>query len=165
MRNVPPPAGNAPRIGVGWDRHRLQAGRPCILGGVSIEGAPVGPVGHSDGDAVLHALSDALLGAAGLDDLGTLFPDHDERWRGASSATLLELTLERVASKQLRPVSADMVVVCDQPKIGPHRALLRARMAELLGLPDDRVNVKGKTTEGGRADFVEVTAVVLLESF
>jgi 2-C-methyl-D-erythritol 2,4-cyclodiphosphate synthase len=153
---------DTPRIGLGWDRHRMEAGRPCVLGGVSIE-APAGPSGHSDGDAVLHALTDAVLGAAGLDDLGTLFPDTDPQWKGADSATFLQAAVHKAQEAGQRIASADLVVVCDRPKIGSHRAKIRERLGELLGLPVSRVNLKGKTTEGGDGeDCLEVTAVVLL---
>lgn len=150
-----------PRIGLGWDRHRLEPGRPCVLGGVRLE-CTVGPAGHSDGDAVLHALTDALLGAAGLDDLGTLFPDTDPAWRGADSRRFLRDALERLAARGLRPVSADLVVVTEYPRISPHRAAIRAALAAELGLPVDRVNLKGKTTEGGPPDHLEVQAVVIV---
>lgn len=151
-----------PRIGIGWDRHRLQAGRPCQLAGVRLD-CPVGPVGHSDGDAALHALADAMLGAAGLADLGTLFPDSDPRYAGADSAQLLRAVLQQVGQAGWRPASLDLVLVCDRPKIAPARAALRARLAELTGLPLSRVNLKGKTTEGAAgAECVEATAVVLL---
>jgi len=149
------------RIGMGWDRHRLEAGRPCMLGGVLIP-HPSGPAGHSDGDAVLHALADAVLGAAGLDDLGTLFPDTDPRWRGAPSSEFLRAAVAAARERGLRPASADVVVIADAPKLGPHRAALRASLAGLLGLPAARVNVKGKTTELGQADRIEAYAVVLL---
>ena len=155
------------RIGTGFDLHRLEAGRPCVLGGVELD-HPSGPVGHSDGDAVLHALADALLGAAGLDDLGSLFPDDDQRFAGADSARLLEEVLERVRSAGFEPVNVDIVVATEGPRIAPHRAAMRARMAELLGLAPERVNVKGKTFEGlgalaGGAG-VAVQAVCLLWS-
>ena len=155
------------RIGTGFDLHRLEAGRPCVLGGVELD-HPSGPVGHSDGDAVLHALADALLGAAGLDDLGSLFPDDDQRFAGADSARLLEEVLERVRSAGFEPVNVDIVVATEGPRIAPHRAAMRARMAELLGLAPERVNVKGKSLEGlgalaGGAG-VAVQAVCLLSA-
>ena len=150
-----------PRVGIGWDRHRLEAGRPCVLGGVTIPGT-VGPVGHSDADAVLHALTDALLGAAGLDDLGTLFPDHDARWKDASSMAFLREALGLLRQRALAPASVDLVVVCDAPRIGPHRQEIRAHLAGELGLPTDRVNLKGKSTEGAGGGWIECTAVALL---
>ncbi len=151
----------APRIGLGWDRHRLEQGRPCVLGGVRLDSA-LGPAGHSDGDAVLHALTDALLGAAGLDDLGTLFPDTDPSWKDADSGQFLTEALRRLEDRDLRPLSVDLVLICDQPKIAPARAAIRRSLAERLRLPLDRVNLKGKTTEGGRADRIDVQAVVLV---
>ena len=151
-----------PRVGLGWDRHPMQTGLPCVLAGIEIE-SPVGPVGHSDGDAVLHAVTDAVLGAAGLDDLGTIFPDTDPRWKGAPSAAFLQAAVDKAAELGMRPASADVVLVCDRPKIAPHRAVMRKRLAGLLNLPEDRVNLKGKTTEGmASQDRVEATAVVLL---
>ncbi len=150
-----------PRIGLGWDRHRLAPGRRCVLGGVELP-SPLGPVAHSDGDVLLHALCDALLGAAGLEDLGTLFPDDDPRWEGADSLDFLHATLERLRARSLRTLSVDLVVICDRPRIGPHRAAIRARLAEFLELPLDRVNLKGKSTEGGPDDLIEVSAVALL---
>jgi 2-C-methyl-D-erythritol 2,4-cyclodiphosphate synthase len=154
---------SAPRIGLGTDRHRLVNGRPCILGGVTID-CQVGPFGHSDADAVLHAVCDALLGAAGLDDLGTLFPDTDPQWKDASSVDLLADVLAQLNAQSLQPLSLDIAVHCNRPKIGPYRAAIRANLSNWLGLPVDRVNIKGKTLEGIDADreYVDVTAVVLL---
>lgn len=149
------------RIGMGWDRHLLEAGQPCVLAGVLIPHTS-GPKGHSDGDVVLHALTDAVLGAAGLDDLGTLFPDTDPRWRGARSSAFLLEALARARQIGLHPSSADVVVIADAPRLAPHRAVLRESLAQLLGLPAARVNVKGKTTELGLTDRIEAYAVVLL---
>lgn len=153
------------RIGLGFDIHRLEEGRDCWLGGVKLP-HPTGPAGHSDGDAVLHALTDAVTGAAGLDDIGTLFPDDDPRWKDADSRDLLRGALELVAESGWRPGNVDVVIATEGPKIKPHRAAMRASLAELLGLDVDAVNVKGKTLEGmtelagGRA--VTVHAVCLL---
>ncbi|MCP3918203.1 MAG: 2-C-methyl-D-erythritol 2,4-cyclodiphosphate synthase [bacterium] len=153
------------RIGLGFDVHRLVAGRPCILGGVTID-HPTGPSGHSDGDAVLHAVTDAVLGAAGLDDLGTLFPDDDARWAGADSAELLAVAVERVHAEGFTVLSLDVVIATEGPRIAPHRAAMRARIAELVGAEAARVNVKGKTVEGLGAlaggKGVAVQAVCLL---
>jgi 2-C-methyl-D-erythritol 2,4-cyclodiphosphate synthase len=135
------------RIGTGFDLHRLVPGRPCRLGGLDLP-HPSGPAGHSDGDAVLHALCDALLGAAGLDDLGTLFPDTDPQWRGADSRLLLREVLERVRAAGFEPLNVDLVIVTEGPRIAPHRAAMRAALAELLGLAASEVNVKGKSVEG-----------------
>ena len=153
------------RVGLGFDVHRLAPGRPCILGGVELP-HPTGPVGHSDGDAVLHAITDALLGAAGLDDLGTLFPDTDERWKGADSGELLGEALRRVHATGLRVGNADVVIATEGPRIAPHRDRMRSTIARHLGVEPERVNVKGKTLEGlgALADGagVAVQAVVLL---
>jgi len=134
------------RVGLGYDVHRLAHGRPCVLGGLVLP-HDKGPVGHSDGDAVLHALIDALTGAAGLDDIGTLFPDDDPRYRGADSAALLQAAVAAVHGAGFAVVNVDLVLIGDEPKLRPHRAALRARIGELLGLPAARVNIKGKTTE------------------
>ena len=155
------------RVGLGFDVHRLEAGRPCVLGGVTLP-HDTGPVGHSDGDAVLHAIVDALTGAAGLDDVGTLFPDTDPAWAGADSAELLREVVGRVHAAGYRVVNLDVVVATEGPRIAPHRAAMRARIAELVGVDADAVNVKGKSLEGlgalaGGAG-VAVQAVCLLET-
>jgi 2-C-methyl-D-erythritol 2,4-cyclodiphosphate synthase len=153
------------RIGLGFDRHRMVEGRRCVLGGVEIP-FPRGPLGHSDGDALLHAAIDAVLGAAGLDDLGTLFSDRDPRWKDADSRALAREAVSRVRAAGLSVVSMDAVVLAEAPRIGPHRAAIRASLAELFGLESDRVNVKGKSGEGvgevGRGEILEATVVVLL---
>lgn len=155
------------RIGNGFDLHRLVEGRPCILGGIELP-HDRGPAGHSDGDAVLHALIDALTGAAGLDDVGSLFPDTDPAFAGADSAVLLERVMELVRSAGFGIVNVDLVIVTEGPRIAPHRAAMRARIAECLGITADSVNVKGKTVEGMGAlaggDGVAVHAVCLLQS-
>ena len=154
------------RVGLGFDVHRLVKGRPCKLGGIELP-HPTGPLGHSDGDAVLHAITDALLGAAGLDDLGTLFPDSDPRWKGADSAELLRAALDRVRAGGYRVLNIDVVIATEGPRIAPHRAAMRARIGELVGIDATCVNVKGKTLEGlgALADGagVAVQAVCLLE--
>jgi 2-C-methyl-D-erythritol 2,4-cyclodiphosphate synthase len=153
------------RIGLGFDLHRLEAGRPCMLGGIELP-HPTGPLGHSDGDAVLHALADAVLGAAGLDDLGTLFSDQDPRWKGADSATLLTECVARVHAAGWRVENVDIVIATEGPRIAPHRAAMRARIAALLGVAIDAVNVKGKSLEGlgalANGAGVAVQAVCLL---
>ena len=154
------------RVGLGFDVHRLVPGRPCVLGAVRFD-HPSGPEGHSDGDAVLHALTDALLGAAGLDDLGTLFSDRDPRWKGADSSKLLAAALELVRAKGWRVVNADIVIATEGPRIAPQRAAMRARIAALIGVEADAVNVKGKTLEGfgalAHGAGIAVQAVCLLE--
>jgi len=154
------------RVGLGFDVHRLEPGRKCVLGGVDLQ-HPSGPAGHSDGDAVLHALADALLGAAGLEDLGTLYSDKDPRWKGADSAVLLREVVARVRKAGWSAVNVDVVIATEGPRIAPHRGAMRARIAELLGIAVDAVNVKGKSLEGlgalaGGAG-VAVQAVCLLE--
>ncbi len=135
------------RVGLGFDVHRLQAGRRCVLGGIALD-HPSGPLGHSDGDCVLHALTDAILGAAGLDDLGSLFPDSDPRWKDADSAHLLSAALAKASERGWRVVNADIVVATEGPRIAPVRAAMRARIAQLLHIEPDAVNVKGKSLEG-----------------
>ncbi|MBL8863500.1 MAG: 2-C-methyl-D-erythritol 2,4-cyclodiphosphate synthase [Planctomycetes bacterium] len=153
------------RVGLGFDVHRLVEGRPCRLGGVDLP-HPTGPLGHSDGDAVLHALADAVLGAAGLDDLGTLFSDRDARWQGVDSAELLAECMARARAQGWRLANADVVIATEGPRIAPHRAAMRARIAAILGVEPEAVNVKGKTLEGLGAlaggTGVAVQAVCLL---
>jgi 2-C-methyl-D-erythritol 2,4-cyclodiphosphate synthase len=154
------------RVGIGFDVHRLAPGRACRLGGIVLD-HPTGPLGHSDGDAVLHAIADALLGAAGLDDLGTLFSDRDARWKDADSADLLTECAARAASAGWRVGNVDIVIATEGPRIAPYRAAMRARIAEILGIDDDAVNVKGKTLEGlgalAEGAGVAVQAVCLIE--
>lgn len=135
------------RIGLGFDVHRLVEGRPCLLGGVELP-HPTGPSGHSDGDAVLHAVADALLGAAGLDDLGSLFPDTDAAWKDADSSDLLRECVRRTHAAGWRVGNLDVVIATEGPRIAPHRAAMRASIGALVGVDPDRVNVKGKTFEG-----------------
>mgnify|MGYP000602844242 CR=1 FL=1 len=152
------------RIGLGLDAHRLAAGRPLVLGGVDLD-FERGLAGHSDGDALLHALSDALLGSVGLPDIGTLFPDDDPSYKGADSARLLAEVLERVRAAGGRPVNVDVVVVCDRPKLQPHVPAIRTRLAGLLGLAPDAVGIKAKTTEGtaiADRESIAVMATVLV---
>src|SRR5262245_28578420 len=127
------------RVGIGHDTHRLVAGRPLILGGVSITHTH-GLAGHSDADAVLHAIADALLGAAALGDIGELFPDTDKQYQGADSSMLLRDVLRRVHAAGWRPANLDIVVHAERPKLGPYKAAMRDRIAELLELAQDRVN-------------------------
>ena len=153
------------RVGLGFDVHRLEEGRPCILGGITID-HPTGPAGHSDGDAVLHAIIDALTGAAGLDDVGTLFPDTDGAWKGADSAQLLEAVVEKIRAAGFQVGNVDVVIATEGPRIAPIRAAMRERIGALLEVDVSAVNVKGKTLEGlgalaeGRG--VAVQAICLL---
>lgn len=155
------------RIGTGFDLHRLAKGRKFVLGGIEIP-YEKGPVGHSDGDPLLHAVADALLGAAGLEDLGTLFPDSDPKWKGADSAKILEEAAARVRATGWTIVSVDSVVMAEKPKIAPHRAAIRDRLSRLLAVPLDCVNVKGKTAEAlgplGKGEAIAASAVALLAS-
>ena len=154
------------RVGIGFDSHPLVAGRRCVLGGVEIPHA-AGPLGHSDGDAVLHAIADAALGAAGLEDLGTLFPDKDAKWKGAESAELLAEVARRVRAAGFRIANVDVVVATDGPRIAPHRTAMRGRIAEILGIEAGAVNVKGKSLEGLSREspgVVTAQAVCLLET-
>jgi 2-C-methyl-D-erythritol 2,4-cyclodiphosphate synthase len=154
------------RVGSGHDTHRLAEGRPLILGGVRID-HPKGLVGHSDADAVLHAVTDALLGAAGLGDIGDLFPDTDPQWKGADSRLFLAEALARLTQKGWRPVNLDVTVFAQEPKLGPVKAAIRANLADLLGVPADAVSVKAKTGEKvghiGRGEALGCHAVVLIE--
>jgi 2-C-methyl-D-erythritol 2,4-cyclodiphosphate synthase len=151
--------------GIGYDSHRLVEGRTLILGGVEISGE-LGLVGHSDADVLTHALIDALLGAAGLGDIGEHFPDSDERFRDADSIELLQTVLTRVLARGLELVNADATVVMERPKLGPHREAIRERLAGVLGIAPARVNVKATTGEGigfvGRGEGVAALAVVSL---
>jgi 2-C-methyl-D-erythritol 2,4-cyclodiphosphate synthase len=152
-------------IGLGYDTHRFEAGRPLVLGGVRID-HDAGLAGHSDADVLTHAVIDALLGAAGLGDIGLHFPDTDERWRDADSIELLRVTCGIVANEDLRVVNVDCTVVLEAPKIGPHRHAMRERLAGAIGVPVRRVNVKATTGEGmgfvGRGEGAAAMAVALL---
>lgn len=151
------------RIGYGEDAHRLAEGRPLVIGGVTIAGAPRGAHAHSDGDVLLHALTDALLSAWALGDIGQHFPDTDPAYAGADSAALLSAALSLALRRagDLRPVQASAVVTLDRPKLGPQRSDIEARVADLLGLSADRVGVTFKTSEGLAPDHVQARAVVL----
>jgi 2-C-methyl-D-erythritol 2,4-cyclodiphosphate synthase len=154
------------RIGIGHDTHRLAEGRPLILGGVRVEHER-GLVGHSDADVVLHAVTDALLGAAGLGDIGDAFPDTDPAYQGADSRVFLRDTLARLNRAGWRVVNVDVTVFAQRPNLGPVKARIRANLAELLGLPADAVNVKAKTGEGvghiGRGEAIGCQAAALIE--
>ena len=154
------------RIGSGHDTHRLEAGYPLILGGIAIP-HPRGLVGHSDADAVLHALTDALLGAVGLGDIGDAYPDTDARWKGANSALFLSETVAKLHALGWRTVNADITIFAQEPKLGPVKVAIRENLARLLGVVTDCVNVKAKTGERvghiGRAEAIGCHAVVLVE--
>jgi 2-C-methyl-D-erythritol 2,4-cyclodiphosphate synthase len=154
------------RVGIGHDTHRLEPGRPLLLGGVRVA-HPRGLAGHSDADVVLHAVTDALLGAAGLGDIGDAYPDTDPAYKDADSRRFLRETLARLNHDGWRVVNLDVIVFAQEPKLGPVKAAIRASLAELLGLDAGAVNVKAKTGERvghiGRAEAIACQAVVLLD--
>jgi 2-C-methyl-D-erythritol 2,4-cyclodiphosphate synthase len=153
------------RIGLGYDAHRLVAGRRLVLGGEEIP-FDRGLEGHSDADVLLHALGDALLGAAGLGDLGTCFPPGDPAWKDASSVRLLELIAGEVAAAGLRTLNCDLTLLAEAPRLAPHRERIRERVAGLLGIAPEAVGLKATTNEGlgaiGRGEGMAAFAVVLL---
>ncbi|MBI5334832.1 MAG: 2-C-methyl-D-erythritol 2,4-cyclodiphosphate synthase [Burkholderiales bacterium] len=153
------------RIGEGWDTHALITGRPLILGGVTIPHIH-GLLGHSDADALLHALTDALLGAAGLGDIGRHFPDTDAAFKGADSVVLLQEAARRVREQGWSIVNVDSTIVAQAPKLAPHIPAMRVRIAQALGLEEAAVNVKAKTAEKmgpvGEGRAIEARAVCLL---
>jgi 2-C-methyl-D-erythritol 2,4-cyclodiphosphate synthase len=161
--DVPPPL--PWRIGEGWDVHALVPGRPLILGGVTIPHSH-GLLGHSDADALLHAITDALLGAAGLGDIGSHFPDTDPALAGADSAQLLAQALQAVRASGYRVGNVDSTVVAQAPRLAPHMPAIRQRVAEVLQVAPSQVNVKAKTAERlgpvGQGLSIEARAVVLL---
>ncbi len=154
------------RAGTGYDSHRFTDTRPLVLGGVTIPDAP-GLAGHSDGDAVLHALIDALLGATALGSIGLMFPDTDETLAGVDSTVLLSRVVERLAVDDWHVVNADITVISERPRIQPHAQAMCQRIAGLLGVPRTSVSVKGKTNEGmgwvGRGEGLAVMAVALVD--
>lgn len=153
------------RFGIGYDSHVFAEGRPLVLGGVRID-HPQGLKGHSDGDAVCHATIDALLGAAALGDIGTLFPDTDERWRGADSLKLLQAVRRRLAAASYTIVNVDVTVVLERPKLRPYVDAMRQNLATALAVPMSAVSVKAKTNEKmdavGRGKGIQVFAVASL---
>lgn len=153
------------RIGNGFDVHRLVEGRRCVICGVDIP-FELGLLGHSDADVALHALADAILGAAAMGDIGLHFPDTDERWRGADSRMLLRHVVALVAEKGYKVVNADITVIAQRPKMRPYVDAMRANVAADLGIDIDAVSVKATTTEGlgftGRAEGIAAQASVLL---
>ena len=153
------------RIGEGWDVHRLVDGRPLVLGGVTIP-HPRGLLGHSDADALLHAITDALLGAAALGDIGRHFPDTDPAYRGADSGQLLAEAVRRVRDAGFAPINVDATIIAQAPRMAPHIPAMVERIASLLGLAADAVNVKAKTAEGlgpvGEGQAIEARAVCLM---
>ena len=154
------------RIGEGWDVHALVPGRKLVIGGVEIAHR-TGLLGHSDADVLLHAITDALLGGAGLGDIGSHFPDTDARFRGADSTVLLAEAMRRVAEQGYAVVNLDSTVIAQAPRLAPHIAAMRGRIAQVLGLAPEQVNVKAKTAERlgpvGQGLAIEARAAVLLQ--
>jgi 2-C-methyl-D-erythritol 2,4-cyclodiphosphate synthase len=152
------------RIGYGYDSHEFRAGVPLIIGGLRLEHTH-GLAGHSDGDVLLHAITDALLGAVSAGDIGSFFPPSDPRWKGADSAIFLTEAMRQIQLAGFRVVNLDTTMILAAPKIVPHAARLRARVAELLKIEPSRVGIKAKTPEGtGTENAVIAHAIVLLES-
>jgi 2-C-methyl-D-erythritol 2,4-cyclodiphosphate synthase len=155
------------RVGIGYDSHRFDAACELVLGGVRIPNHP-GLAGHSDGDAVAHAIIDAVLGAASAGDVGSHFPPTETRWKGADSMELLTIATHHIRSLGWRVVNVDVTVVCESPKIRPHAEAMCRRLGESMGIDPEQVSVKGKTNEGmgwiGAGEGVAVHAVALIES-
>lgn len=155
------------RIGCGYDIHPLEAGRPLVLGGVVIP-HDKGLAGHSDADALCHAITDALLGAAALGDIGQWYPDHDPAYRDADSLALLAKTWQRLQDEGFRMVNIDSTIIAQQPKLSPHIGAIRASLAQSLGIEISQVSVKAKTNEGfgpeGREEAIRVHAVASIKS-
>ncbi len=156
---------NGMRIGLGHDRHRLVAGRPLVLGGLTIE-FEMGLDGHSDADVLLHAVTDAILGAAGLGDIGEWFPNSDPQWANANSAIFLQKAVDEVRQRGWEIANLDCTVHAERPRLSPFKRAIASKIAELAGISDDRVNVKAKTGEKvgpvGRLEAIDADAIVLL---
>jgi 2-C-methyl-D-erythritol 2,4-cyclodiphosphate synthase len=153
------------RVGIGYDSHPFEAGRKLILGGVEIPNAK-GLAGHSDADAVAHAVTDAILGAAGLGDIGRMFPNNDPQWKNASSIDLLNKAFRKVAAAGFQFVHADVTVIIEQPRLAPHIAAMQERLGQALLVSATQVSIKAKTNEGmgwiGRGEGIAVMAVATL---
>jgi 2-C-methyl-D-erythritol 2,4-cyclodiphosphate synthase len=156
----------AVRVGIGYDSHRFAAGRPLVLGGVLIP-SDVGLAAHSDGDAICHAVTDAILGAAGLGDIGEMFPDSDEANRSRDSIEMLTIAVARLKKSRLQVGQIDVTVIAESPKLSPHREKIRARLASALSIESSAVSVKGKTNEGmgwiGRKEGIACIAVATVK--
>lgn len=154
------------RTGIGYDLHRLAEGRKLILGGIELP-FPKGPVGHSDGDALAHAMCDALLGAAGLGDIGTHFPDTDPKWKDAASLRFLEHIRGLLDEHRFRIEHIDAIVITEKPKLGPHFPAMREALAKSLGIAQSQINLKAKTNEGvdaiGRGEAIAAQVVATLD--
>lgn len=159
--------GRGMRVGIGYDSHRFAPGRRLVLGGVEIP-HEVGLIGHSDADAAAHAVTDAILGAAALGDIGAHFPPSDPRWRDADSIGLLESAVRILAEHGYRVHNVDLTIICEAPKILPHVPAMRERLAEALGIEVGQVSIKGKTNEGmgwiGRGEGIAAMAVATVRS-
>ena len=155
------------RCGIGYDLHRLEEGRKLIVGGIELP-FDKGPVGHSDGDVLAHALCDALLGAAGLGDIGTHFPDTDPKWKGANSMLFLEHARKLVDEKHLAIEHIDAVVIAEKPNLGPHFPKMRGALAKALSVGPEQINLKAKTNEGvdaiGRGGAIAAYVIATLTS-
>lgn len=153
------------RTGIGYDLHRLTDGRPLIIGGIAVP-FDKGPVGHSDGDVLAHAICDALFGAAGLGDIGSHFPDTDPKWKGANSLLFLEHARKMLDEKQLRIEHIDAVVILERPKLGPHFPKMREALAKSLDVNQECIHLKAKTNEGvdaiGRGEAIAAYVVATL---
>lgn len=150
------------RVGFGEDAHRLAEGRALVLGGVTIPDSPRGAVAHSDGDVILHAVSDALLSALALGDIGQYFPDTDPQWKGMNSADIMRHCLGLLTEAGYRLGNIAVVITLDKPKLGPLRSQIAAHLAQLLQLPAQQVGVSFKTSEGLAPDHVQARATVLV---
>jgi 2-C-methyl-D-erythritol 2,4-cyclodiphosphate synthase len=154
------------RSGIGYDLHRLAEGRKLMIGGVEVP-FDKGSVGHSDGDVLCHALCDALLGAAGLGDIGTHFPDTDPKWKDAASLKFLEHARKLLDERRLKISHLDAVVICERPKLGPHFPAMRAAIAKALGIGVEQINLKAKTNEGtgeiGRGEAIAAQTIATIE--
>jgi 2-C-methyl-D-erythritol 2,4-cyclodiphosphate synthase len=159
----PTTAGPSTRIGFGFDSHEFRVGIPLKIGGVTLQ-HDKGLGGHSDGDVLLHALTDALLGAIAAPDIGALFPPSDPKWKGADSGIFLQEALKRVSDSGYAVANVDASLILAAPKIGPHAVAIRTRVAELLGVPGDRVGLKAKTPEGLGTENTAIAHVVVLLS-
>lgn len=153
------------RCGIGYDLHRLEPGRPFVVGGLQIP-FDKGPAGHSDGDVLAHALCDALLGAAGLGDIGTHFPDTDPKWKGANSLVFLQHAKKLLGDKQFSIDWVDAIVITEKPKLGPHFSRMRELLAGALGVAPEQIHLKAKTNEGvdaiGRGEAIAAHVVATL---
>ena len=156
------------RIGQGWDIHRLEEGRKLILGGVEIQ-SEAGTIAHSDGDALAHAIIDAILGSVAAGDIGSHFPDTDPQWKGAESLSLLSKTVDIAATHGLRPVNIDSSIILQTPKLRPYIDKMRTKLAAATGLDLSAVSIKAKTNESigeiGKGKAVEAQAIVLMEYY